>query len=685
MPPAFYLDHGAYSAQGDLGATPTTFGVPQGGDGTATTASSAASVASFDVAGITADAGDAITIAGAVLTCVTSGAGANQFNAGTGATLATNIVSAINAATNTVSTSVARNLGNNANQLRNMVFARVTSSTVVEIMFRIGSAQLNHANNSAVAISQSGLSSAPSVTQFAGGSGGCFGLLTNVNAIGVSSSIAIANYGVLSCSPHVCANGSGVSTYAPTITDPIECRNNGKTITKSMTASQAHGRVLTAAYPLWLRVDDNAIWPGDNPSDVMTFRLSVDSTNSYSLNLNSTGGADFLMEARAPFGFRFSLGGSAAANSSLYFASTSGASGSYNSLFKNIEFYEDYSGATPAWDIWSNLSSGNTATGASVSTLFDECKFTQASARASASVKNSFAIGNASADGQHNVEFLDCTWSFNYTGAGDPAYGLLHGNSATSGRVSITINGGRVLSAVTGGWPLLSGTSWPPQTHITVNALKGVKLAAAIAQFQQAQAANVSPWPDAKTLAVTLPDATRTLRYENICGVSDWIPNAGYPYLGAILPDGTGWSLRVLWLATANLLRCGRPYTAPPIVKQYRAPDAGKIITLKFWCKDSLVFTDRSFRVAWLFVDSTGALQSTVTGGSAVVNTSDPWSNTGSYASPTYAGKSISLDTDTTQIKQGTEIIAIVSLMEAPSSASNENLFFDQELTLEAT
>jgi hypothetical protein len=218
-----------------------------------------------------------------------------------------------------------------------------------------------------------------------------------------------------------------------------------------------------------------------------------------------------------------------------------------------------------------------------------------------------------------------------------------------------------------------------------VHGLNGVKLPSAISQFQQALVTSVDIWQDSKTLTISLPDSTRTIRHENICGVADWLPSQGYPYLNATLPDGTGWSIRALWIATAGVVKFGRPFTLPRIVKQYLDADAGKIITLKFWCKDALTFDDRNFRVTWLYVDSTGAMRSAVTGGSAVVNASDTWSNTGTYAGPTYADKSISLDTDTILIKQNTEIVAIVSFQGAPSSGSNENLFFDPELTLAAT
>ena len=94
----YYLDHGVYPA---YAATPTwpNGGTPsaQDGDGAATGVASSA-VASIDFTGITAAATNSLAVAGVTLTCVASGATANQFNAGSGATLATNVAAAINAA-----------------------------------------------------------------------------------------------------------------------------------------------------------------------------------------------------------------------------------------------------------------------------------------------------------------------------------------------------------------------------------------------------------------------------------------------------------------------------------------------------------------------------------------------------------------------------------------------------------
>lgn len=684
--PTFYLDHGAYAT--NLGATPT-WGVPQEGDGTATAAAATAGTASIDLTGITADAGDTIVIAGATLTCVASGAGANQFNAATGATLAANVVSAINAATNTVSTNVARSVSNNTNQLRNVVYARQGGDTnVVEIMFRIGSTSLNHATNSNVAIAQSGLSSSPTIVQFIGGTSGCFGWFDNPVALGVSSSIAWNTYGVFVFPPHVCKSGSS-STYALTIADPVECRN-GRTCSYNLASSVTWGRPNTVSTPLWLRVDDGTVWAGDSPSGIFTFRGDNTGGSGPGVSMAAgTAGDQLILEARQKKGFRLALGGTTVSTpGTVAWRQTSSSVSS--ALFKHIEVYEDNTVTTQfPWNLW-GLAPGTSSVNASVE--FDACVFSNAVTRgpAAQTAGNSFLIGNASYDSTTSYLFNDCTWRVNYNGVSSPTYGLIHGNNVF-GFDTVEINGGRVESfvdggaAFPGGWPLITGSNWAKNCHVKVHGLAGVKLLDAIAGLQTAlAAANTLVRPDARSISVSLPDATRTFRHENTVGICDWLVSSpAYPYLSAALPDGTGWSVRAFWLSAANTVLCGRPFSLQRFVKQYRGATAALTITLKFWVKDALVFTDQNFVVTILYVDSTGAMKSAMVGGGSITaGTGDSWSSTSGYAEPIYKPKKISYSTGAVSVLANTEVVLIASLRGVPSSGVNESMFFDPEFVL---
>ena len=204
----FYLDHNAYNVTTNrLGRDTPPWGVPQEGDGAALAPSSAASIAEIKINAVPT-ASETLVIAGATITAGASAA-ANVFVRGANVqATAANIVTLLNSANATavVGASVAIAVGNLANQLRNMVYARVKpgQTDTVQIMFRVGSDALNHANNSAVAISSAGWGTAPTVTQFAGGVSGCWGCLAAIEAWGQASSIVKYRYGVLFERPHVC-------------------------------------------------------------------------------------------------------------------------------------------------------------------------------------------------------------------------------------------------------------------------------------------------------------------------------------------------------------------------------------------------------------------------------------------------------------------------------------------------
>lgn len=169
--------------------TPLAWGVPQEGDGTAKTAATASATASWTLNAATAAAGATISIMGATLTCVASGATNNQFNAGTGTTLIDNIVTAINRAGNTV-TVAAQASGWRTPKVQDAVFARRTGNNL-EVMTRAGSATYN----GLTAMTHTGLTgTVPSNPTWSGGSGGCWGYLFNSSGTIWRSAIAANSY-----------------------------------------------------------------------------------------------------------------------------------------------------------------------------------------------------------------------------------------------------------------------------------------------------------------------------------------------------------------------------------------------------------------------------------------------------------------------------------------------------------
>jgi hypothetical protein len=258
----YYVDHGAYASA--LGTTPT-WGTPQEGDGSATAAASAVSIGSI-VLNALPSAGNLLSICG-ITFGATSGGTVNYTIGGSITATVDNIVAAINGCTTAVGSSVAIGVP----QLRNLVFARNTSGTTVEIMMRVGSDKLNHATNSNVGITQSGWGTPCTLTQFIGGTGGCWGWLFNPTAIGVSSSIAQHAYGVV-------AGAVMVWTGTPSLADPIWARTgSGKTITTTSLGTSVN---RTGAWDMRLIFDTNTKWTGDSGTGVVLFAFTYTANNS---------------------------------------------------------------------------------------------------------------------------------------------------------------------------------------------------------------------------------------------------------------------------------------------------------------------------------------------------------------------------------------------------------------------
>lgn len=233
---------------------PPTFGVPQDGDGVGIDPSTAAATVSIDLTSATAAAGATISIAGATLTCVASGATVAQFNAGSGATLAANIAAAINRTTNTA-TIAAPATGWTVLQIWAACYARVVGNTL-QIMFRAGSA--THNGLQVVTAGFTGGTFGP--YSFSGGVSGCWGMLLYwaTPSFGAAAG-ALGAYGLW----------GSVGPIAGTFdaNDLIYIRS-GKTVITSTSAGTVGSFVgnSTAAAPVRMVFDTNKVWTGDSPT-----------------------------------------------------------------------------------------------------------------------------------------------------------------------------------------------------------------------------------------------------------------------------------------------------------------------------------------------------------------------------------------------------------------------------------
>jgi hypothetical protein len=231
----------------------------------------------IDFSGFTdANAGDTFSVMGAVLTCVASGAGNNQFNATTDpATIVANLVTAINRTTNTV-TVTAQATGWVAHKVQDVVFAQVhsTINTTLQIMTRAGSAQYNSST-----VAQSGMTGVSGPWTFSGGAGGPWGCLISCGLNGTwPSSFANAAYG-LWCAGQPLA---GVQSDG----DVVYVRANNQTFYLYAQANTItpNGNLGSTA-PVTHFIDSGSKWAGD-PTDAKLTVGWVGLNNSISTLMN---------------------------------------------------------------------------------------------------------------------------------------------------------------------------------------------------------------------------------------------------------------------------------------------------------------------------------------------------------------------------------------------------------------
>lgn len=229
------------------------WGKPQEGDGLASTPSTSAAIVSINLAAATAAAGAVFSIMGSTLTCVTSGAGVNQFNAGSGATLVSNLVAAINRTTNTTLV-VAQDVNWNTPKVQDAVFARIGSpTTTLQIMTRAGSAVYN--SSQVLTSGFTGGTFGPYT--FSGGVSGCWGILVNIGFSIFPSAISNCSYsftqGKQLAGTCIDVSGAGHTTYIRSGKQLYGYSGNSSFINISVSG--------TPSAPTRFIIDDSSIWP----------------------------------------------------------------------------------------------------------------------------------------------------------------------------------------------------------------------------------------------------------------------------------------------------------------------------------------------------------------------------------------------------------------------------------------
>lgn len=259
----WYCDHGCTLYPTAYMAVPASAAsLPQEGDGKAsgTGAAPAVAVATMNFSAATAAAGATFAVHGAALTCVASGATSVQFNAGSGATLATNLAAAINAATAVPTTTT----GGLAPYLRALVWA-VASGTVLSVYTRIASADLNTAANASAILTcgaTANWTAPPANSSFSGGVSGPWSRFFNNVALTAAVNATVSAAGTYGAKP-------GTTMSLPVGGDTLNIRTGraGSNIQILLGAGNYTVLARTIGSPtayLNFLFDNGTVWAGDN-------------------------------------------------------------------------------------------------------------------------------------------------------------------------------------------------------------------------------------------------------------------------------------------------------------------------------------------------------------------------------------------------------------------------------------
>jgi hypothetical protein len=548
------------STNGNPSIAMPTWGVAQDGDGLATGQATPA-LASLTINAVAA-AGNTITIAGVTLTAVASGATSTQFNVGSDVNAqATNIATALNAATGAVGANVSATL----TQLRNIIFASASGS-VVNIMTRQGSINSNYANNSYMAISSSGWSTAPTVVQFAGGASGAWGWLFNTYVMWPSA-IAVANYGLFGATqPFLGVVSPGDNIYVRS-NKILYCYNSNYSLSPPTTFS-------TAALPTNIIFDDGTnvpAWNADAPDPVFRVNWAPDGYMTYSLNIyhkatrivgkvNSNGMPNLQLHNT---------------NKSITNNSCFNWSFSNNCYAKGVGFYNDYQSNT---GIYAQLTVGGSAD-AGASVMYEDIfmSFSNTS-------NSIYDLGTSYCSG--TIRNL----VFDNSGATAPHTGLISCSSSASN--DLVINGIKAINCLVGSKSVTSGSIIGSANILIINAdLDNAFVFDPIASAY----ANGNNNTLYRTVSIFSSAATRDFQINTIRGKSDWISGLGFPTLSATLLDGvTPWSIKLLASTIPGQTSTGRPHSSPRISKINSLANGARTITLEYLLNDTLSGIDTS-------------------------------------------------------------------------------------------
>lgn len=570
------------------------WGVAQEGDGTASTAATAATV-SIALSAATAAAGATFSIMGAVLTCVTSGAATNQFNAGTGATLVANLVAAINRTTNT-SILVAQAAGWATPKIQDAVFARINGvTTTLDIMTRAGSAQYN--TSTVTTAGFTGGTFGPYT--FSGGAGGAWGALNNTLSTTLPSAVAANAYGVW--------GSASVMAGVQAAGDRINVRAGNKLLWCIGNGYPAIGPPATigsSAAPVEYVVDDGTVWPADAPNPLLEIRHIGTITNQFtSVNFNGASGFTALTAKRYSSGASNLLVTEAGVSSCGAFLNVG------TSAVRDVDVVSSGVNGFARLQIYSAVANR-------------QSKVT--GVKLYAPLSTSWMLGY-SGNG-YTADINGC--EFNNTGASLPHTGVIAMHSTQP--CDIHLQGCKFPGFIAGS-ALWSGSTYGSACATLVDCNFGNVTVRG--PFVSLQTTN-NAFDLARVVSIGSRYANRDHSIDTVHGFVEWNSLLGFPTFSALLRDGvTPWSWRVKPSTLSGVVSLASPAVTPWIVTVNSAPVAGVgTFTIQFCANDAIspALTTDDVSCVIMYDDVNGnivVLDSLDLSSAALTASSDHWSS----------------------------------------------------------
>lgn len=635
---------------------PLVWGQPQEGDGTAKTPATSSATVEIDLSAATAAAGATVSIMGAVLTCVTSGAGVNQFNAGSGATLVSNLVTAINRTSNT-STVAAQATGWATHKIQDVVYAKVGSpTTTLMIMTRAGSAQYNTSQ-----VATSGLTGGTfGPYTFSGGTGGCWGYILNQYTQWPSAKVN-AGYGVFS-DGLMLAGTLGNQTIGGEIVRVRANKSIWVTNTGHVNLSAGGSRLV----PVELQIDDGTTWSEDGSTPILTI-TSTYFTNYWFINQVVSVGTLNVRAAAYADGTRNLRFRVYPTNTGYVYVKLLGAS------MYNVDF--DMSGT--AVSVTSVMAWNTTLP---YGTRHENCLFKH-------SVNAPFIGFDTSAMGLS--EIINCT--FDNTGAITPNNSVFSKiENAHSFGAEMVLEGCKFIGFPSNSklFPVGAGGQYSTRVVFSNCSLENVGSRGPL------WFAIISGQRNLSYASGFSQSGSRDFFINLAGGFVDWDSTGGYPTCNAKLLDGvTGWSMKVIPSTDPVKLNRTNPLELPRIGKIIPTADllAQDVRTLKVQLalEETLTFTRQDVSLLVVYEDADGVMQVIDTydfnGGALDVSTAT-WSSevagqVALYPGPVLHNKKEFSVTTPTAVKAGTEIGVFVRFGNSVSNTT-KTIFVDPDIAV---